>query len=265
MRGVCQMSRPGRMARKSVAVLAGLGIVAAGSPARADAVDGERWVTARVVAVGVPGASAISAVGTFLPGGPIHDNPVLAAYAQPGRVLDPVRILVASRSNFGAPVASPDRDEGALLSIDPRGAGWLRVPPRFAAAGGQASTLGGRGQMFSSQSPAFRNGNNNPQAVTAGFTGVANPVGLSINNAFGRLWPANVPDGLAGIGSSTILDPTGVPLAAAPNPRSGGVFARRPPPPPPAQNIPRAPRPGAGRTPLPPPAPGRPPPAGVSA
>jgi hypothetical protein len=149
-----------------------------------------------------------------------------------------VRILVASRSNFGAPVASPDWDEGALLSIDPGGEGRLTVPPRFAASGGQASTLGGRVQMFTSQSPAFRNGNNNPQAVTAGLTGVANPVGLSINHAFGRLWPANVPDGLAAFGSSTILDPTGIPLAGAPNPRSGGVFAGDLTPRLPAQVIP---------------------------
>src|SRR5262249_61812470 len=49
--------------------------------------------------------------------------------------------------------------------------------------------------------------------------------GLSINNAFGRLWPANAPTGLDGIGTSTILDPTGIPLAGAPNPQAGGVFA----------------------------------------
>jgi hypothetical protein len=61
--------------------------------------------------------------------------------------------------------------------------------------------------------------------VTAGFTGVSNPLGLSINNAFGRLWPANAPSGLDGIGTSTILDPGGYPLAGAPNPVTGGVFA----------------------------------------
>jgi hypothetical protein len=62
-------------------------------------------------------------------------------------------------------------------------------------------------------------------ALTANFTGVSNPLGLSINNAFGRLWPANAPTGLDGIGTSTILDPTGIPLAGAPNPQAGGVFA----------------------------------------
>jgi hypothetical protein len=75
----------------------------------------------RVVAVGIPGISAISPVGTFLPGGPIHDNPTLAAFTQPGRVLDPVRILVGSTSNFAAPLANLDQDEGSFLSIDPTG------------------------------------------------------------------------------------------------------------------------------------------------
>jgi hypothetical protein len=89
----------------------------------------------------------------------------------------------------------------------------------------QASTLGGRVQMYSAQSPAFLNRINNPAAASAGFTGVSNPLGLSINNAFGRLWPANAPTGLGGIGTSTILDPGGLPLAGAPNPHAGGVFA----------------------------------------
>src|SRR5437660_4689254 len=60
----------------------------------------------RLVATGIPGASAVAPVGTFLPGGPIHDNPVLHAFTQPGRVLDPTRILVGGRSNFGAPKAN---------------------------------------------------------------------------------------------------------------------------------------------------------------
>src|SRR6266404_1909093 len=50
-------------------------------------------------------------------------------------------------------------------------------------------------------------------------------LGLSNNNAFGRLWPANAPFGDAGVGSSTILDPTGLPLKGAPNPVIGGVYA----------------------------------------
>jgi len=53
---------------------------------------------------------------------------------------------------------------------------------------------------------------------------VSNPLGLSNNNAFGRVWPANAPFGLSGAGSSTIVDPTGLPLAGAPNPKIGGVY-----------------------------------------
>jgi hypothetical protein len=185
----------------------------------------EESLTGRIVAVGIPGASAISPVGIFLAGGPIHDNPTFAAYTLPGRILDPMRILVGSRSNFGAPVANPGQQEGAFLSIDPWSAKALVIPPEFAAGGGQASALGGLVQMFSAQSPAFLNEINTPLAVTAGFTGVSNPLGFSINNAFGRLWPANSPTGLYGIGTSTILDPTGIPLANAPNPIAGGVFA----------------------------------------
>src|SRR5262245_57689314 len=103
----------------------------------------------RIVAIGIPGISAISPVGSFLPGGPIHDNPVFAAYTQPGRILDPARILVGSRSNFGAPPANADEREGSFLSIDPRFAETLVIPPGFAAAGDQASALGGLVQMYS--------------------------------------------------------------------------------------------------------------------
>jgi hypothetical protein len=53
---------------------------------------------------------------------------------------------------------------------------------------------------------------------------VSNPLGLSNNNAFGRLWPANAPFGDDGVGSSSILDPTGLPLKGAPNSLIGGVY-----------------------------------------
>lgn len=219
-----------RLNRRNVLVIAimaaAVGMLAfvGGHTGRADGQHPRQSLKGRIVAVGIPGASAISPVGSFLPGGPIHDNPVFAAYTLPGRVLDPVRILVGSSSNFGAPVANPEQ-EGSFLSIDPSDSDTLVIPRRFAVTGGQASALGGRVQMFSAQSPAFLNGANNPLAVTAGFTGASNPLGLSINNAFGRLWPANAPTGLHGIGTSTILDPTGIPLAGAPNPQAGGVFA----------------------------------------
>jgi len=78
--------------------------------------------------------------------------------------------------------------------------------------------------MFSANSPHFLNGVNNGGAKTAQYAGVSNPLGLSNNNAFGRLWPANAPFGDTGAGSSSILDPTGLPLAGAPNPLIGGVY-----------------------------------------
>jgi hypothetical protein len=78
--------------------------------------------------------------------------------------------------------------------------------------------------MFSANSPHWYNGVNNPGAVTASYTGVSNPLALSNNNAFGRIWPANAPFGDTGVGSSSILDPTGQPLAGAPNPTIGGVY-----------------------------------------
>jgi hypothetical protein len=87
------------------------------------------------------------------------------------------------------------------------------------------SILGGRVQLYSAQSPAFLNSQHNPSAVTAMFTGVSNPLGMSINNALGRLWPVNAPADLDGIGTSTICDPDGGPLAGAPNPQDSGVFA----------------------------------------
>lgn len=205
-------------------ITAAAGMMVLGRPRRGRAAPVED-LGGGIVAVGIPGASAISPVGTFLAGGPIHDNPMLAASTQPGRILDPARILVGSRSNFGAPLANAQQQAGSFLSIDPRGAGILEIPPSFAAVGTQASILGGRVQMYSAQSPAFLNSQDNPNTVTATFTGVSNPLGLSINNAFGRLWPANAPAGLDGIGTSTICDPDGAPLAGAPNPQAGGVFA----------------------------------------
>jgi hypothetical protein len=78
--------------------------------------------------------------------------------------------------------------------------------------------------MYSAQSPNWLNGIYNPTAVTANQTGVTNPLGISINNAFGRLWPANAPYGLAGPGSSSIDDPDGRPLKGAPNTTTGGVY-----------------------------------------
>ncbi len=54
---------------------------------------------------------------------------------------------------------------------------------------------------------------------------VSNPLGISINNGFGRLWFANAPWGADGPGTLSIVDPGGQPLAGAPSALSGGVFA----------------------------------------
>jgi hypothetical protein len=178
----------------------------------------------RLVAVGIPGAGAISAVGVFHPGGPIRDKPAMAAFTQPGKPLHAERLLVASTANFGAPLARPDQPAGAVLSIDPRASTPLVVPPTFAAAGGQATALDGQVMLYTAQSPAFTNKVFNPTAVTADQPAVANPTSISINNAFGRPWFTNMPGGLKGAGSVTVIDPDGRPLEGAPSKQAGGVF-----------------------------------------
>src|SRR5262245_8992486 len=181
-------------------------------------------LTARVVAVGIPGAGAVAPVGFFHPGGPIHDNAAFAAFTQPGRILDRKRVLVAGNSNFGAPRARIDAAEGSVLSLDPDGA-TIVVPAGFAAAGNQASAVAGRVQLFAAQSPAFLNSVRTPGAASADFPTVSNPLGISINNAFGRLWFSNTPTDAQGVGTESIADPTGEPLANAPSKLLGGVFA----------------------------------------
>jgi hypothetical protein len=181
-------------------------------------------IDAHVIATNIPGASAISQVGTFLNDPNACARPIptgFPSFIASGAVLDSIRILVGSRSNFGAKLADGVGEEGSFLSIDPSGRD-LMVPPDFAQSHGQASALGV--QMFSANSPDFLNGLNNPGANTKQYTGVSNPLGLSNNNAFGRLWPANAPFGDTGVGSSSILDPTGLPLKGAPNNLIGGVY-----------------------------------------
>jgi len=184
-------------------------------------------INARVIAVDIPGASAIAQVGMFLPGpfcGSLTPIPSkFKAFIANGAVLDQNRILVGSRSNFGAPLADGVGSEGSFLSIDPSQSDLI-IKSDFAKSGDQASTLGGAVQMFSANSPHWLNGVNNPSATTASYTGVSNPLGLSNNNAFGRIWPANAPFGDTGVGSSSILDPTGLPLKGAPNSLIGGVY-----------------------------------------
>ena len=181
-------------------------------------------LAARVVAVGIAGAGAVAPVGTFHPGGPIRDKPEFFAFTQPGRILDAKRVLVASSSNFGAPRAHQDEAEGSILSIDPDGA-TIVIPSRFGSVGGQASALDGRVQLFTAQSAPFLNSVTSPNAASASQPSVSNPLGISINNAFGRLWFTSAPKGAQGIGLHSIIDPGGMPLAGAPSKVGGGVFA----------------------------------------
>src|SRR5262245_1170923 len=95
--------RPTRNIHVALAAILWIAVIGRFTVTEARDQKNQQSLNGRIVAVGIPGASAISAVGTFLPGGPIHDNPAFAAYTQPGAVLDPVRILVGSTSNFGAP------------------------------------------------------------------------------------------------------------------------------------------------------------------
>jgi hypothetical protein len=218
----------------ALAIGAGITLVSGGTAAK----QAIQNLDARVVAINIPGASAIAQVGKFVTGGTLDPSPIGTPCANPnpipknfpddiksGAVLDPNRILVGSQSNFGAPLATGDvGQEGSFLSIDPTGPGILNVPANFAHSGVQASTLGGAVQMFSANSPQWLNSVNNLSANTKAYTGVSNPLGLSNNNGFGRIWPANAPFGDIGVGSSSILDPTGLPLKGAPNPAIGGVY-----------------------------------------
>src|SRR4029453_7043819 len=62
-------------------------------------------------------------------------------------------------------------------------------PPTIAT--GQPYALGGAVILYTAQSPAFLNGINNAAAVTADRPSVSLPLGISLNNGFGRPWFAN--------------------------------------------------------------------------
>jgi hypothetical protein len=213
------------MMRRRGAIGAGLSVVAVTAAPAVLRGQGLPPLPARLLAVGVTGAGALSPVGAFLPGGPIRDRPNFAAYTQPGRVLDAQRVLVCSESQFGAPRAILDWPEGSVLSLESGAGDPLVVPAGFASSDGQAAALDGGVQLFCAQSPAFLNGRNNPQAVTAALPPVGHPLGISINNAFGRPWFPSAPLGSAGAGTESICDPDGLPLAGAPSVMGGGVFA----------------------------------------
>src|SRR6476620_9627176 len=176
-------------------------------------------VMAQVVATGIPGAGAITEIGTFHRGGPFVERPALATEAHP--VLDAHRLLVASTSNFGAPLALAE-PEGSILSIDVS-AGRVDITDAAFAAGVSLAnrhpgTAAGAVLLYTAQSgPFLNNVNGNTGAATAGLPAVSLPLGISLNNGFGRPWFANAPHGSAGDGTITVIDPNGAPLAGAPS------------------------------------------------
>jgi len=157
----------------------------------------EQHAAVKLIATGIPGAGAICQIGAFQKGGPFVSNATFAVQTQPGAILDGVRLLVASSSNFGETLARPDQAPGAVLSIDPSGAA-VQIPANFAAAGGQVRILGGRVMLYTANNAAFVNSIFSPNAATRNEVSVSNPTGISINNAFGRSWIANAPFGNQG-------------------------------------------------------------------
>ena len=178
----------------------------------------------RMIATGMHRAFGVRQVGRFHSGGPFVSNPEFLLQTQGGRALDPQRVLVAVEQNFGASPGNAAHAQGAVLSIDATAAtqGHALVVPAVLAAGRPAE--GGAVQLYSVQSPAQLNRLHNAGARTADFAGVSGPRYLSINNGFGRPWVANAPFGLRGVGSESVLDPDGAPLANAPSDSAGGVF-----------------------------------------
>jgi hypothetical protein len=179
---------------------------------------------AEVVATGIPGVGAICQVGTFHLGGPFRDNAAFSPFTGAGQILDGKRLLVASADNFGAPLGRADQAPGTVLSLEV-GGGPVNVPATFASAGGQASAAQGRVRVYAANNAAFSNSVFNPMAATATEVSASLPLGISLNNAFGRPWFANAPGGSAGNGTITVIDPSGAPFKGPPNPVAGGVFA----------------------------------------
>ena len=130
-------------------------------------------LTARIVAVGMPGVAGVRQIGRFHNGGPFPSNPEFLLQTGRGRVLDPQRLMVAVASNFGAPTVASGGVAGTVLSIDPGLARPLVVDAKFARAGGQAQSAGGAIQVYSAQSSAFLNARHNASALTAASTSVA--------------------------------------------------------------------------------------------
>src|SRR5258706_8801251 len=148
---------------------------------------------ARLMATAIPGAGAIAQVGTLHKVGPFAPGGALDPATHP--VLERTRLLVASTSNFGAPLARPTEAPGSILSLS-TALGVVNVPPDFANPNlsppvigtGQPYAAGGAVILYTAQSPPFLNGKNNPAAVTADRPSVSLPLGISLNNGFSRPW-----------------------------------------------------------------------------
>src|SRR3954469_22439421 len=73
--------------------------------------DDQPVLETQLIAKRIPGAGAVAEIGLFLPGGAVHDT--FARYTAEGAVFAPGRVLVASTSNFGARLATPDAAPGS--------------------------------------------------------------------------------------------------------------------------------------------------------
>src|SRR5690242_6265784 len=87
-----------------LAIVAGMTLGGGGTAAK----QAIQNLDSRVVAINIPGASAIAQIGTFLNDPTACARPIptlFSSFTQPGAILDPKRLLVGSQSNFGAPLA----------------------------------------------------------------------------------------------------------------------------------------------------------------
>ena len=92
-------------------------------------------LAARIVAVGLPGVAGVRQIGRFHTGGPIPGNPEFLLQTDPGRVLDPQRLMVAVGRQLRRAARHGGRARpGAILSIDPRGAAHAGRATRFRRA-----------------------------------------------------------------------------------------------------------------------------------
>jgi hypothetical protein len=152
----------------------------------------------RLAAGDIPGISAISQIGTFLKDGPIHDNPAFAARTPPGEVIDSARWRVPSASNFGEPPGQSQSTIG-FVSVDrsQRGQGTgdssLIRGRRRAAIGAERASYRCTARKTTCFSIRFPIPRRRPRVSLESAT-------QSINNACGRLRPANAAIGFEGSG-----------------------------------------------------------------